>query len=153
VASAAWKDLERRVCRALGAERRPSAGVGGWARGSDDDGSAPFAVEVKRTKSLQLRGAWLEQARRNAKADGRPWLLVIGTHRSARPVCVLDFYELVALATEAGRIAPIVIEPEGGTMATPVVVLQTRSTTNPPPDEPAPGPEPAPDDDDDGDKR
>jgi hypothetical protein len=100
----AWKDLERRVCRALGAQRRPSVGAGGWARGSDDDGTAYFATEVKRTTRLQLRAAWVEQARRNARATSRPWLLVIGTHGSPRLVAVLDFAALVRLGIEAGRL-------------------------------------------------
>jgi hypothetical protein len=100
----AWKDLERRVCHALGARRRPSTGADGYARGTDDDGTAPFAVECKRTTRYQLRRAWIDQARRNAKADGRPWLLVIAEHRETRPVAVLDFWELVQLAQQAGRI-------------------------------------------------
>lgn len=99
----AWKDLERRVCRALGAERRPSVGYEGWARGSDDDGSAPFAVECKRTTRYQLRRAWIEQARRNGKASGRPWLLVIAEHADRAPVAVLDFGEFARLVEEAGR--------------------------------------------------
>lgn len=139
--STAWKDLERRVCRALGAQRRPSVGAHGWARGTDDDGSAPFAVEVKRTKVVQLRALWLAQARGNAKASGRPWLLAIGTHNSRRILAVLDFDDLVALATEAGRIpAP---QQEGETVSTPNV------PDTPPADEPAPGPTPAPQPDED----
>lgn len=106
----AWKDLERRVCRALGAERRPSVGPVGWARGTDDDGQAAFAVEVKRTIRYQLRKAWIEQARRNAKQDGRPWLLVISEHGARRPVAVLDFWQLVELAQQAGRIPELEID-------------------------------------------
>lgn len=141
MSSSAWKDLERRVCRALGAERRPSVGTGGWARGSDDDGTAPFSVEVKRTKRLQLRGAWVEQARTNGARDGRPWLLAIGVHRSPRVVAVVDFETLVALAYKAG----IIRKPdEGSSMST--------ELPDPPeaPDEPAPAePEPEPDDESD----
>lgn len=142
--SKAWKDLERRVCRALGAERRPSVGAGGWARGSDDDGSAPFAVEVKYTKRPALYATWLTQARNNARATGRPWLIAIGTHNSPRIVAVLDFYELVALLTEAGRIRPT--QPKGVTVS--------NIPDTPPADEPAPGPVPAPEPqpDDDGDE-
>jgi hypothetical protein len=106
----AWKDFERRVCRALGAERRPSAGPTGWAQGSDDDGSAPFSVECKRTTRYSLRRAWVEQARRQGKADGRPWLLVVAEHNDRRPLAVLDFWELVELAQEAGRIGEVEIE-------------------------------------------
>ena len=102
--SAAWKDLERRICRALRSNRRPSVGRRGWAVGTDDDGTCAFAVEVKRTTRLSLRSAWIEQARRNAREDGRPWLLVIAEHHSRRPVAVLDFYELVQLAHDAGRL-------------------------------------------------
>jgi hypothetical protein len=99
----AWKDLERRVCRALGAERRPQVGPGGWARGSDDDGSAPFSVECKRTKKYQLRQAWIAQARSHGKFSGRPWLLVIAEHGDRAPVAVLDFWEFARLVEEAGR--------------------------------------------------
>jgi hypothetical protein len=106
--STAWKDLERRVCRALGAQRRPSIGPAGWARGSDDDGSCAFSVEVKRTTRPQLREAWLEQARRNSRQDGRPWLLVQRErHGSPRLIATLDFYELVAIAQKAGLVDEI----------------------------------------------
>jgi hypothetical protein len=110
--SAAWKDLERRICRALGAERRPSVGLHGWAQGSDDDGSAPFAVETKRTTRYSLRRSWIEQARRQGKADGRPWLLVVAEHNDRRPIAVLDFWELAELVQEAGRIGAVEIEAE-----------------------------------------
>jgi len=121
------------VCRALGAERRPSVGPRGWAHGSDDDGTAPFAVEVKRTTRLQLRAAWIAQARRNAKASGRPWLLVIGEQRSPRPVAVIDFYELVTLAQDAGRLGEVTIDQEGGSMRVgPYEVPEPP--TEPPPD-------------------
>jgi hypothetical protein len=109
--SVAWKDLERRVCRALGAERKPQLGPGGFARGSDDDGQAPFSVEVKRTTRYQLRHAWIEQARRQARGDGRPWLLVVAEHNDRRPLAILDFWVLAQLAQEAGRIpTPVEIE-------------------------------------------
>jgi hypothetical protein len=111
MSSVAWKDLERRICRALGAQRRPSIdGIGGWARGSDDNGDAPFAVEVKRSKRKVPEGRWIEQARRNGKADGRPWLLVVAGHNDRRPIAVLDFYELVLLAQQAGRLPEIEVE-------------------------------------------
>lgn len=105
----AWKDLERRVCRALGAERRPSVGPAGWAQGSDDDGAAVFSVEVKRTTRYQLRRAWIEQARRHGRDSDRPWLLVIAEHADRNPIAVLDFWTLVRLAHEAGWLPP----PEG----------------------------------------
>ena len=101
----AWKDLERRVCRALGAERAGPRGK----HGADDDGSAPFSLECKRTTRYALRRAWIEQARRQGKADGRPWLLVIGEHRDARPLAVLDFWVFAELLQEAGRLAEVEI--------------------------------------------
>jgi hypothetical protein len=150
----AWKDLERRVCRALGAERRPSIGAKGWASGSDDDGSAPFAVETKRTVRYQLRTAWVEQARRNAKATARPWLLVVAEHGDRRPVAVLDFWAFVQLAEEAGRVGRAHNESErwkGDTMST----TDEPTPTEPQPDPPAPGPEPTEPkpDDEDGDEK
>lgn len=100
----AWKDLERRVCRALGAERRPSVGAKGWAIGSDDDGAAPFSVECKRTTRYQLRRAWIEQARAHGKASSRPWLLVIAEHADRAPIAVVDFETLVSIARAAGLV-------------------------------------------------
>jgi len=103
----AWKDLERRVCRALGAERRPSIGANGYARGSDDDGSCAFSVEVKRTAKYQVRQSWIAQARRNGRETKRPWLLVIAEHGDRHPLAVLDFWAFVQLANEAGRLPPL----------------------------------------------
>lgn len=96
----AWKDLERRVCRALGAERAGPRGK----HGSDDDGRAPFSLECKRMKRLSLRAEHLAQARRQSKADGRPWLLVLSEHGSPRPVAVLDFWTLVEIVERAGML-------------------------------------------------
>lgn len=104
----AWKDLERRVCRALGGERSGPLG----RLGSDCNGT-PFAVEVKRTTRPCLRGEWLEQARAHQRREGRPWLLVIAGHGDRRPVAVMDFWELAELAQKAGLLpTPLVVEPE-----------------------------------------
>lgn len=109
--STAWKDLERKICRALGAQRRPSVdGAGGWAKGSDDNGQAPFSVETKRTTRYQLRRAWIEQARRHGKTSGRPWLLVVSEHHDKRPIAILDFWVLAQLAQEAGRIPDLDVQ-------------------------------------------
>jgi len=96
----AWKDLERRVCRALGAERAGPRG----RHGSDDDGRAPFSVECKRTTRYSLRRSWIEQARRQGKSDGRPWLLVIAEHNDKRPIAVVDFWVLAEMAQLAGML-------------------------------------------------
>jgi hypothetical protein len=102
----AWKDLERRICRALGGQRAGPIG----AAVSDCVG-VPFAVEVKRCTRVQLRGSWLVQARAQAEREGNPWLLVVGEHNTRRPVAVLDFYVLAEICQQAGLIpTPLVIE-------------------------------------------
>ena len=110
VSSAAWKDFERRVCRTLGAERRGSAP---YTTGSDDDGSAPFAIECKRTTRYQLRAQWIAQARHQGRRDGRPWVLVIAQHNDRRPIAVCDFLAFAQLCEEAGRLGPLprLLEP------------------------------------------
>ena len=104
----AWKDLERRVARALGGER--SGPLGRY--GSDVRGAA-FSVECKRTTRYSLRRAWIEQARRQSRNEGKPWLLVISEHGDRRPIVCLDFWAFAELAQEAGRIpTPLVVEDE-----------------------------------------
>jgi len=100
----AWKDLERRVARTLGGER---SHVG--TRGSDCRNTS-FAVECKRTVRYQLRRMWVEQARRQSRAEGKPWLLVIAEHGDRAPIAVMDFRTFAAVAGKAGLIA----YPEGG---------------------------------------
>ncbi len=92
----AWKDHERRVARALGGERSGPLG----RHGSDMTGGA-FAVECKRTTRYSLRRAWIEQARRQSKAEGLPWLLVISEHRDRSPIAILDFHEFVAILEDS----------------------------------------------------
>jgi hypothetical protein len=90
----AWKDLERRTCRALGGERR---GPGGGS----DCVYTPFAVEVKRSKRGCVLSSWLAQAKRQGAREQRPWLLVVAGHNDRHPIAVMDF----ALFTEiAGHI-------------------------------------------------
>jgi hypothetical protein len=104
----AWKVFERRVCRALGAERRGPTG----RDMSDCDDTAPFSVEVKHRKRLSLSAKDLEQARRHAKAEAKPWLLVQCLPGSQRPVATLDFWELASLAQEAGLIGAVVLDSD-----------------------------------------
>lgn len=106
--STAWKSFELKVCRALGCGRRGQLGPYGWASGSDDDGTGPFSVECKRVTRYQLRRAWIEQARRDSKHAGKPWVLVVGEHNDRRPVAVVDFWALVEVAQQAGLIEPSV---------------------------------------------
>jgi hypothetical protein len=110
--SVAWKDLERRVCRLFGTNRRPSVGAAGWAQGSDDDGTGPFAIETKRTTRYQLRAAWIDQARRNGKASRRPWMLVVSQHHDRRPIAVVDVYWLAEVCQQAGLLPELEINEQ-----------------------------------------
>ena len=92
----AWKQHERRIARALGGERSGPLG----RHGSDVTGAA-FAVECKRTVRYQLRRPWIEQARRQSKAEGLPWLLVIAEHRDRSPIVVLDFKDFLAILEDS----------------------------------------------------
>jgi hypothetical protein len=100
-AVSAWKDLERRVARALGGQR-----AGPRGRYGSDVVGVPFAVECKRTVSDTggIRGAWVHQARAQGAREGQPWVLVVSRHNDRRPVAVCDFELFVELAREAGRI-------------------------------------------------
>ena len=102
----AWKDWERRACRDMGGRRRGQVEGTGWASGSDDDGSLWCSLECKYTVRYQLRRGWIEQGRRQGKADGRPWVIGIAEHRDRRRIAVTDWDTLVELAFEAGRIDP-----------------------------------------------
>jgi hypothetical protein len=105
----AWKDLERRVARALGGERSGPLG-----RNSSDATGTSFAVECKRTTRYSLRRPWIDQARRQAKQEGRPWLLVISEHNDRRPIVVLDFWAFAQIAQDAGLIpSPLLVEEDG----------------------------------------
>lgn len=110
--SAAWKDLERRVCAALGGRRNGPAG----AAVSDCVG-VPFAVEVKRSgrPGPPVLARWIVQARAQARREQRPWLVVVAGHGDRRPVAVLDFWEFVEIAQNAGLLpTPIEIKEDTG---------------------------------------
>jgi hypothetical protein len=93
--------LERTVGKLLGCRRRRN----GEGLGFDDvvkpDGQElELSVECKAPSALQLRGSWIEQARRNS--SGRPWLLVQRPLRSQTIYVTCDFSFLVQLLSEAG---------------------------------------------------
>jgi hypothetical protein len=98
--------LERKSCREIGGgQRRPSVdGQGGWARGSDDDGSTWCAIETKRTTRYSLRRKWIEQAREHTRRDGRPWVLVIAEHNDRRRIVVVEYATMVELVRKAGLV-------------------------------------------------
>lgn len=80
------KNHERRTCQALGGTRN------GPNPGSDCLGT-PYSVECKRQVKLSLRKAHIEQAKRQAAVDGRPWILVLQEHGDeAYVVMPFDFF-------------------------------------------------------------
>ena len=93
----AWKDFERRVATELGGRRSGPAG------GSDVVG-VPWSVECKRSARGAILTSWLEQARKQGKREGRPWLLVVGRHNDPSPTVTLPFSEFLVLCREAGRL-------------------------------------------------
>jgi len=104
----AWKDLERRVCRALGGQRAGPIG----AAVSDCVG-VPFAVEIKRSSrpGPPVLSAWITQARSQGKREKRPWLVVVAGHNDRRPVVALDFWAFAEIAQRAGLIpTPVPVE-------------------------------------------
>jgi len=105
----AWKDLERRVCRALGGERRGPTG-----KDASDCVETPWAVEVKRSrrKGPPVLAAWIEQARRQGRAEKKPWALVVAGHYDRSPVCVVDFATFCALWDRAQRYEAILFPME-----------------------------------------
>jgi hypothetical protein len=106
----AWKDLERRVCRALGGQRGGPQG----APVSDCTG-VPFSVEIKRTASQTggIRGSWLAQAKQQGAREKRPWLLVVAGHNDRRPVVSMDFWAFADIAQRAGLIpTPLEVEDD-----------------------------------------
>lgn len=104
-----WKVFERRICRALGGDRRGPLG----RAMSDCTDDIPFAVECKHAKTGTPQGAWIAQARSHGKKENRPWLLVTCQPGSSRPIVTLDFFEFAELAQRAGVIAtPLEVGPE-----------------------------------------
>lgn len=110
--SSAWKDLERRICRALGGERAGPLGAA-----CSDCVNVPFAVEIKRSTRTgpPILARWIQQAQRQGKTERRPWLLVVAGHNDRHPIVALDFWAFAQLAQEAGRIpTPLDVPPVPG---------------------------------------
>lgn len=87
----AWKAFELRVAKALGGTRSGPLG-----RHQSDVAGVPYAIECKRTTRYSLRRTWVEQARRQARQEQKPWLLVIAEHNDRAPIAVCDFKWLVS---------------------------------------------------------
>lgn len=111
----AWKDLERRICNALGGRRAGPLGAS-----VSDCVNTPFAVEVKRSSrpGPPVLAQWITQARTNARRENRPWLVVVAGHNDREPIACLDFGEFVKIATKAGLLpTPILISHHEPTQA------------------------------------
>jgi hypothetical protein len=99
LAESAWKVTQRRIARLWGGEAS-------WrgARGSDGVG-CPVSLEVKRSARRVPEGRWIEQAWRQARAEGKPPVLVVVGHRDQKPIAVVDHAWLLELARSAAVIA------------------------------------------------
>lgn len=105
MAEQAWKTFQRRIARMWGGEATWRGEQGSDGRGRRADGSVavcPVALEVKRRKDGCIRMADVAQAIAQGKAEGQPWVLVVGGHRDKRPKAVVDHAWLVELARKAG---------------------------------------------------
>lgn len=98
MAEPAWKTVERRICRALGGERKGVSGVG-----SDCTQSVPWSVEIKWTSKMfpAVLASWITQARRQAQRDMKPWLLIVAQKHSPRLTVTMEFKTLLALVEQA----------------------------------------------------
>lgn len=96
---AAWKQLERRVARAMGGTR-----TGPTGHPVSDITGTRWSVEVKRCKREAVYADWIRQARAQGKQEKKPWLLVVGRHNDRAPICVLPFADFLELAQAAGLI-------------------------------------------------
>ena len=59
--------------------------------------NTPMSTQVKHTTRPQLRREWLEQAKRDARKEGKPWLLVICERGKHNSIACLDFDYLCAM--------------------------------------------------------
>lgn len=106
----AWKRFEDSCAIKLGGRRvlgNRGSGV------PDSDENVPWALECKLGYSrYALRDAWLEQARKNATASGKPWAIVQRPKYARRAVVTLDFLTFVELAQKAGMVGVVDVDGE-----------------------------------------
>ena len=100
-----WKRFEDSCAKSLGGRRvLGNRGIG--IPDSDDD--TPLALECKLGYTrFALREAWLDQARSNATASGKPWAIVQRPKHARRAVATVDFLFLVELCQRAGLIREV----------------------------------------------
>lgn len=99
MAEQAWSAFQRRVARIWGGEKTWRGEAGSDGRG------CVVSLETKRRKGGKILNADVAQAKRQAKDDGLPFLLVVADHNDRDPIAVCSHKWLVQLAREAGRIA------------------------------------------------
>lgn len=90
--SVSWKTLELRIARMWGGTRTGPVG-----RDGPDVAGVPLAIQIKRTGNTTggIKGAWINQAKRDGKKARMPWVLVVAGHYDRRPVAVVDHAWLV----------------------------------------------------------
>jgi hypothetical protein len=103
----AWKSFEDACAKSLGGRRI----LGN--RGSsvpDSDENTPLALECKLGYGkFTLREKWIEQARSNATATGKPWAIVQRPKYARRAVVTLDFFTFVEICQRAGLVGEVVV--------------------------------------------
>lgn len=86
------KAFERWCARLFGGRRRGNTGVGGC-----DVIEAPVALECKATAQLMIRTDWYEQAVRQGRDEGKPWVLAMRPKGWRDPVGLVDLKYLAHL--------------------------------------------------------
>jgi hypothetical protein len=106
----AWKELELRICRALGGERRGPTG----RQKSDCTDEVPFAVQVKRSSrpGPPVLSKWILQARNDGRKEKKPWMVVTAGHNDRRPIMTMDFWTYVNERDELLRLRGILEPPK-----------------------------------------
>lgn len=106
----AWKDLERRICRALGGERRGPTGN----TLSDCTDDVPYAVQVKRSRrpGPPVLAKWILQAREQGRREKKSWMVVTAGHNDRKPIITMDFWAYVSERNELLRLRALLVAPE-----------------------------------------
>lgn len=94
----AWSAFQRRCARAWGGQKTHRG-----ERGSDGRGCV-VSLETKRVKGGRILSAHVEQARRQSREDGLPFVLVVADHNDRDPLAVVSHKWLLGLARQAGLI-------------------------------------------------
>lgn len=106
----AWKDLELRICRALGGERRGPTG----RMMSDCTDEVPFATQIKRSSRSgpPVLSKWILQAREDGRKEKKPWMVVVSGHKDRRPIMAMDFWTYVSERDELLRLRELLSPKE-----------------------------------------